>query len=409
MKDYKEMTKCVLEARNAYEAKNGKKQMKSSEVHEAKMSEDNKMSISPESKKQKKVIWHWTTIFGGLAAAVMIGIIVSDYSADRVEEETTEIISEATEEEVTETIQEEASTAETKEQRENKKEIQKETQKEAQKETQKETQKEIQKEIQKEEVKDNQRKQNQDVTKETKEEDKKSDVQKDQQQQQTDSEKASDINYEDQKEESGDRKSEIDLTENPGTEQNETKEEPETTVTPYPPTAQKQWKKVLEGEGGITYVVDPLMENSMSAREYNLYRKYYKGMRTADCAYYDIDGCVCTDYNPAIDDITLEMLQATDFTNVKKNLQDIEEKMFEVGYKRYYDAPYLVSEPTIRRNTENNGPSLVCSIEYARDYSRFDEEKEKRFVEIFGCSSYGPEGHSWIITIDLITEEIVGW
>ena len=32
MKDYKEMTKCVLEARDAYEAKRGKKKIKTQEI-----------------------------------------------------------------------------------------------------------------------------------------------------------------------------------------------------------------------------------------------------------------------------------------------------------------------------------------------------------------------------------------
>ena len=366
MKDYKEMTKCVLEARDAYEAKKRKKQSKTSDVNTASTGE----VYSVRKTDKKKVVLGFAPVFGGVLVAVLIGIIVSDYSVDRTEEESTEIITESTEQETTEEPRRETATVATKEEPSELNENN-------------------------ESIPDDQNNE--------KPEKKYGIVQR-----------PADENDERPKEQDGPGADVDKPTAGPGG--GTSNAEPDEESSPIKPEEKEptfetddpaldepidekleaegpddltydgrlfQWKEVLPGEGDIVYVLCS-GSNKFSGSESNAYEKRYKGMTIDGYVFINRDGCVKSmDENG----ITLEMLQSTDFSSVKKNLNELDAKMIAEGYNRCKSSPNAGTDPVIKKS--NQGSSLVYIITYQNDndsgfnekYGFSDSLKTRRKVE----------------------------
>ena len=366
MKDYKEMTKCVLEARDAHEAKKGKKLSKASGANTASTGE----VYSVKKTDKKKVMLGIAPVFGGVLVAVLIGIIVSDYSVDRTEEVSTEIITESTEQETTEELRREMATVATKEEQSNLNENN-------------------------EPEPDNQSIENHE---------KKYGIVK----------RSTNTNNEQSKESDGPGAEENETTVGPGGDTSNA--EPNEESSPIKPEEKEpsfetddpslnepidedieaegpddlteggkffQWKEVLPGEGDIVYVLCS-GSNKFSGSESNAYEKRYKGMTIAGYVFINRDGCVKSmDENG----ITLEMLQSTDFSSVKKNLNELDAKMIAEGYNRCKSSPNAGTDPVIKKS--NQGSSLVYIITYQNDndsgfnekYGFSDSLKTRRKVE----------------------------
>ena len=366
MKDYKEMTKCVLEARDAYEAKKGKRQQKTSDISES----PNGKVYSIKKNDNKKVVLSFAPIFGGVLIAVLIGIIVSDYSVDRTEDKTTETITETTEGETTEEFRQEAMTVDVKEKQE-----------------------ELNSNDQNEFMPDY--KNNKKPEKEEK--------------------FGIGTKSESPKEQDGPGLKEDESTVGPGGSNQADQEEDKPPVEPVEnePTFESddpsqdepideeleaegpndltyggkyfQWKEVLQGEGDIIYVLcadSPKFSGAGS----NRYEKHYKGMTIAEYVWINRDGSINSEKHEG-NSITLEMLQSTDFSNAKKNLSELEAKMIKEGYNRCVSSPNFGMEPIIKKNT--NGSSLVYVVRYQSDndpgfnetYGFSDTFKTRRSVE----------------------------
>ena len=410
MKDYKEMAKCVLEARDAYDAKKGKKRPDGSEVHKLQNLESNNRKDDNDDRNGKRKVWFYAPILSGLAAAAAIAFIVSDYSVDRQEEKTTEIVSEATEEEATEmpvtteeVIQERATVSVRKEKDEQTPEVKQESEKNKQKQgsegknTVKVDSENPSDQGEGKKSDNNAKKDDQEpgVTDKT-EQKENSRVEEIIPDTEAVTEEATTSNQ--------DTSPEKDDPDNKTPENNESQVNVDTSLA-------SNWQQVLQGEGDITYVIEG--EPVKSGPGFPMccqYRKCYKGFKTIDYAWFYFDGTRCTD-QASVDSITTEMLQSVDFSNAERNLKEIEEKMAAVNYVRKMAGPGMpdplaTSEPLIK--IDKSTSSLVCSLAYQRSGS-FTEESEEMFIEFFGCSSYGPEGHSWNVTFDIITGEIIAW
>lgn len=409
MKDYKEMAKCVLEARDAYDAKKGKKRPDGSEVHKLQNPESNNRKDDNDNRNGKRKVWFYAPVLSGLAAAAAIAFIVSDHSIDRQEEKTTEIVSEATEEEATEmpvtteeAIQERATVSVRKEKDEQTPEVNKQKQGSEGVKVDSELSSD-----QGEKKKTDSEKQTYKKTKKDDQETGVTDRDKTEQKE-TSKEKViipdTEAVTEEETTSNQDTSPEKDDPDNKTPENNESQVNVDTSLA-------SNWQQVLQGEGDITYVIEG--EPVKSGPGFPMccqYRKCYKGFKTIDYAWFYFDGTRCTD-QASVDSITTEMLQSVDFSNAERNLKEIEEKMAAVNYERKMAGPGMpdplaTSEPLIK--IDKSTSSLVCSLAYQRSGS-FTEASEEMFIEFFGCSSYGPEGHSWNVTFDIITGKIIAW
>ena len=355
MKDYKEMTKCVLEARDAYEAKRGKKIIKTQDRSGTEPGE-----TGNNDRSGKKIVWRCVSVFAGLAVVVAIGFILSDYSVDRPEAETTETHSEATEENVTEEIREEASTTsskkESEEQDPNKSEWDdRENEGQKMKEQDQEKQSDDPEKAydrNKGEKKAEQSEETKKITGSTDEpvtEEKKDN---------TEENSTGEPVTEQGDEQTEDGKENVtDNTENTtNNTENTTNNTEKQTEDDLVTQITSNWTPVIYGEDGITYELDGVYGSKPAIGHLvALYRKYYKGIRTDDRIFFHSDGTRCTedaDYTeePFTEKITSEMLRAVDVSKLKKNLQELDKKMSEAGYVKDESFPEKHFGPTIKMN-----------------------------------------------------------
>ncbi len=381
MKDYKEMTKCVLEARDAHEAKKGKKLSKASGANTASTGE----VYSVKKTDKKKVMLGIAPVLGGVLVAALIGIIVSDYSVDRTEDKMTETVTEATE---VETTEEPFLITEATEIRTTEKVIQEEATL---------TTKEIINEPSPEKTKDsNPGDQGKEGTK--------TGIKSGTKETMTYGDVDPEIEKEDPKpsEDGPTADPEETVTKEP------TGEDHEPAGYPDPETYGKyfRWNEVIKGEGDITYVLVPDSPR-LSGGDTNYYEIRYKGMRTVNTVRISRDGTISSESfagstirpDQAIAaEITLEMLQSTDFSNAEKNLKSLDAKMAEEGYSRSWYAPNIRMEPSIEIRKTGNGTSLVYVVSYSND-------DDPRYNETYGFSDSYKTGIT--LDYDLITGNIL--
>ena len=363
MKDYKEMTKCVLEARDAYEVKKGKKQSKASDVNMTSTGE----VYSVKKTDKKKDMLGIAPVLGGVLVAVLIGIIVSDYSVDRIEENSTEVLTETTEIETTEEILQEAST---------------ENAKEKQKKQMPKVDDSQSADLQEEDHGTRENNENIKQSKKTVDES------------ETDRENIS--STEDDKAMSIGEKT----TEEPVGNMDEDKLTYSGGESESNMTAQN-WKDVIEGEGDITFVFSGKITSGGTEKDRpgGCYYKYYKGMRTTDYSFFDMDGTIYRD--SGVDEITLNMLQSVDFSNADNNMKTLDAKMKEEGYKRIRVSSgsgieISSKEPIIQR--KGSGSGLICCVSYQND-------NDPRFNEKYGYSDAINTTRK--VSYDLITGKLI--
>ena len=415
MKDYKEMAKCVLEARDAYDAKKGKKRPDGSEVHKLQNPESNNRKDDNDNRNGKRKVWFYAPILSGLAAAAAIAFIVSDHSVDRQEEKTTEIVSEATEEEATEmpvtteeVIQERATVSVRKEKDEQTPEVKQESEKNKQK--------------QGSEGKNTVKVDSENPSDQGEGKKKDSEKQSDNNAKKDDQEPG----VTDKTEQKENSRVEVIIpdteavTEEATTSNQDTSPEKDDPDNKTPKNNESQvnvdtslasnWQQVLQGENGISYVIMGKPTRSDPRSPYSCkYCKCYKGFKTTDYSWFYFDGTICTD-QISVDNISLEMLQSVDFSRAEKNQQEIEERMAEMGYVRSSVGPGMMTdpwesaEPLIQKNKD--GSSLICAIAYQFS-GQLDEATEEKCKEYFGASPYSPMGCCWDVTFDIISGDII--
>ena len=402
MKDYKEMTKCVLEARDAYEAKRGKKKIKTQDRSGTEPGE-----TGNNDRNGKKIVWRCVSVFAGLAVAVAIVFIVSDYSVDRPEEETTETHSEATEENVTEEIREEASTTsskkESEEQDPNKSEWDdRENEGQKMKEQDQEKQSDDPEKAydrNKGEKKAEQSEETKKITGSTDEpvtEEKKDNTEENPTGEST-------TEHIDEQTEGGKENATYNTENTTNNTEKQTEDDLETQIT-------SNWTPVIYGEDGITYELDGVYGSKPAIGHFvALYRKYYKGIRTDDRIFFHFDGTKCTDdadytEEPFTEKITSEMLRTVDVRVLEKNLRELDKKMSEAGYVKDESFPEKYFGPTIQMNKKREaGTSLICPVTYLLPSEGISEEQEAKFWEYFGNFSTGKDKLPSDLTFDLIT------